>query len=145
MTPFEQREMIFGPIVRKAFEAEGLPGAWGMALARRESNFRPDAQSMAEGDVRRGGSFGLCQMSLETARTELGYVGGGDGLTDPQLNAKFAARYFRILMRRFKITELRDIAAAYNSGVPFARAPRLTRTMYVPLLLSFAKEYGDPA
>ncbi len=137
-----QREAVYGPIIRKAFEAEGLPAHWGMALARHESDFKPDAQVLNGGDARRGGSFGLCQMSLKTAQGELGYLGSGEGLKDPELNAKYAAQYFKILMQRFHTDDLKDLAAAYNSGRVFAKAPPSTRTKYVPLVLAFANHYA---
>lgn len=136
-----QREALYGPVVRRAFETEGLPSFWGMALARHESAFVPGAAATIGGDARRGGSFGLCQMSLSTAKSELGYVGDGEGLKDPQLNCTLAARYIKILMARFKIDDLPNVAAAYNSGRPLAKAPSGTRTKYVPLVLNYAKQY----
>jgi len=136
-----EREALYGPIIRAAFEAEGLPGHWGMALARHESDFTADAQALAGGDARRGGSFGLCQMSLATARGELGYSGDAEGLKDPGLNCELAARYFKVIMKRFKVADLANVAAAYNSGRIYARAPKSTRTKYVPLILQHAKAY----
>ena len=136
-----EREARYGPIIKAAFEKEGLPGHWGMALARHESDFRAEAQALVGGDLRRGGSFGLCQMSLATARGELGYTGDGEGLKDPELNCAFAARYFRIIMKRFRVNDLANIAAAYNSGRVLARAPFSTRTKYVPLVMQHAKAY----
>ncbi len=127
-----------------AFQNEGLPTEWGLALARQESNFAPKALNMSAGDALRGGSWGLCQMSLKTARA-LGYVGAAEGLTDPQLNARLAAKLCKELVVRFRTTNLADVAAGYNSGKPFAKAPVSTRTVYVPRVLKFADAYRDYA
>lgn len=139
----EERAVIYGPIIRRAFEAEGLPGAWGMAIACQESGFQPRAEVSTGGDARRGGSFGICQMSLATAQGDLGYLGGGEGLKDPLVNAQLAARYVKILIQRHKTNDLRDIAAAYNSGRPYATAPKSTRGQYVPRVLAYAQRYGE--
>ncbi len=138
-----ERAALYGPLIRAAFEAEGLPGHWGMALARQESAFEPSAQCLIGGDKKRGGSFGLCQMSLATAQGDLGYLGDGDGLKNPEVNTKLAAKFCKLLTKRLKTTELKDIAAAYNSGRPFAKAPKSTRTVYVPNVLRFAQEYAQ--
>lgn len=137
---FTDREALWGPVVRQAFEKEGLPGYWGMAIAAHESRFDPQAQALAGGDGRRGGSFGLCQVSLKTAAGEFGYTGDGEGLKDPVLNAQFAARLCKILTHRVG-NDLKDIASAYNSGRPYADAPQSTREIYVPRVLAFAKKY----
>jgi soluble lytic murein transglycosylase-like protein len=141
---FIERETKYGPILRTAFEDEGLPGEWGMAFACQESRFDPNAESLTGGDGRRGGSYGLCQMSLATARGDLGYTGDDEGLKNPQLNAKLAAQYCKLLMKRLKSRDLRDIAAAYNSGRPFNEAPKVTQTLYVPHILAYAKHYAEP-
>jgi soluble lytic murein transglycosylase-like protein len=137
-----ERRAQFGPILRAAFVAEGLPGEWGMAIAHQESDFNADAQVLTAGDGRRGGSYGLCQMSLATAKGDLGYTGDGEGLKDPQVNARLAAQYCALLTKRIKSQELRDIAAAYNSGRPFSKAPKVTRTKYVPQVLAYAEQYA---
>ena len=127
-----------------AFHNVGLPPEWGLAIARQESNFAPKALNMSVADSTRGGSWGLCQMSLLTARG-LGYVGTAAGLTDPQVNADLAARLCRELVTRFKTTSLADVAAGYNSGRTFAKAPASTRTVYVPRVLKFAQDYKATA
>lgn len=127
-----------------AFQNEGLPPEWGLALARQESNFAPQALNMSTGDATRGGSWGLCQMSLTTARG-LGYVGTAQGLTDPKVNAKLAAKLCKELVTRFRTNNLADIAAGYNSGKPFAKAPSSTRTVYVPRVIQFAGDYREYA
>ena len=138
----DERAKLYGPILRRAFEAEGLPGHWGLALAHHESGLNPKAENLVGGDARRGGSFGLCQMSLATAQGDLGYLGDGEGLKDPEVNARLAAKFCKILTMRFKTTDLRDIASAYNSGRVFEKAPVSTRTRYVPSVLAHAERYG---
>lgn len=129
-------------ILAVAFVNEGLPPEWGLAIARQESAFRPTALNMSSGDATRGGSWGLCQMSLLTARG-LGYIGDNLGLLDPKVNAQLAAKLCKELSLRFKTMDLQDIASAYNSGKPYARAPASTKTVYVPRVLAGAEMYRD--
>lgn len=127
-----------------AFQNERLPPEWGLAIARQESNFKPAALNMSRGDATRGGSWGLCQMSLLTARG-LGYVGDAQQLTDPKTNAALAAKLCSELVFRFKTNNLADIAAGYNSGKRLKDAPVSTRTVYVPRVVKFAEEYRPVA
>lgn len=137
---FAEREKLYTPLLREAFEARGLPGEWGCAFARKESAFRADAEVLTGGDLRRGGSFGLCQMSMKTARDELGYVGTPERLKDPKINAGLAAAYCKMLTQRFNTMDLRDIAAAYNSGRKYDACPPSTKT-YATDVVAFANFY----
>lgn len=131
-----------GPTLVAAFRRVGLPGTWGLALARQESDFIPTGVNRSAADARRGFSWGLCQMSLQTAREELGYSGDGPGLLDPKVNARLAAEYCRKLCDRHKVTSLMDVASLYNSGRPYTRAPEPTRTSYVPRVVQFAADFA---
>lgn len=120
--------------------SHSLPVNWGLALARQESGIRPWARNNIGGDRRRGGAWGLFQMTLETAQG-LGYRGDGYGLLDPVLNADYAARLVAQLRNRWQ--SLQDVAAAYNSGKPYALAPATTRLTYCPRVLQFAKGFEE--
>jgi len=137
------RESVYGPILVAAFTNVGLPPEWGMAIARQESAFKPAVINNTGGDALRGGSRGLCQMSLKTARA-LGFVGDPDLLFQPVLNAQLAAKLCLSLTRQFKTAELKDIAAGYNSGKPFARCPAST-VAYANNVVAYAAAYKERA
>lgn len=133
----------WGPLLVRAFADAELPGVWGLAIARQESNFDPGAKSLGGGDGTRGGSYGLCQMSLLTARHYRPDIEPRD-LLDPTINAHLAAEHCRELCIRYN-GALKDVAAAYNSGKSFEHAPESTRTVYVPHVLQYAELYRDEA
>jgi soluble lytic murein transglycosylase-like protein len=85
----------------KASHASRLPLAMLFAVAKVESEFQPNARSSA-------GADGLLQILPSTAR-ELNI----DAST-PAKNVLAGAHYLRILLDRFKSTEL--ALAAYNAG-----------------------------
>ena len=65
--------------------ANGLPEALVHRVIVRESRYRPHV-------VGRGGTIGLMQIKLETARG-LGYTGDAAGLRDPNTNLTYAVKY----------------------------------------------------
>jgi soluble lytic murein transglycosylase-like protein len=65
--------------------ANGVPEALVRRIILRESRYRP-------GLVGRGGTLGLMQIKLATARG-LGYTGTADGLLDPNTNLTYAVKY----------------------------------------------------
>ena len=134
---------LYGPTLVRAFVAHNVPPAWALGIARQESDFVPDAEALSGGDERRGGSFGLCAMSLKTAQSHMPNVTVAQ-LKDPAINAELAAKECAQLIRRFGVT-LPDVAAAYNSGKPLSRAPDSTREVYVPNVVKFTKEYTATA
>jgi soluble lytic murein transglycosylase-like protein len=137
---FVAREALYTVMLARVFAAEGLPPEWGPAIARTETNFMPNAHNGSLGDGLRGGSWGLCQMSYLTALA-LGFDGAPQDLLDPERNARLAAALCRKNMQSFRVTDLSDVAALYNSGKRFAQAPASTRTVYVPRVLRFAAVY----
>lgn len=130
----------YGPILRDAFAELGLPPVWGIAIARQESAFRAGACNNSGGDAARGGSWGLCQVSLQTARA-LGFEGGPQHLLDPATNARLAAQLCSQLAARFG-SNLIDVAAAYNSGKSYQHAPESARD-YAERVLAFSQQYAD--
>lgn len=122
-----------------ACSAYNIPMAWLCAIARQESGFKADARVLTGGDGARGGAYGLCQMTLQTARL-VGYTGDAEELSLPDMNCHVAAQLIYQLMNdghRF----FADIASAYNSGKPLKRAPESTRKTYVPNVLKYAAEF----
>jgi soluble lytic murein transglycosylase-like protein len=65
--------------------ANGIPEALVHRVIVRESGYRPTL-------VGRGGTIGLMQIKLATARA-LGYTGDGAGLRDPDTNLTYAVKY----------------------------------------------------
>lgn len=131
----------YGPVVRRAFAAVGLPVEWGMAIAHVETGgtFNPGLRKMSGGDGALGGAWGLCQMTLDTAK-RLGYDGDGEGLLEPRLNAGLAAELCVCNMKAFG-KDLRDVASGYNSGKPWARAKPEVKH-YAELVVDHARIYG---
>ncbi|MDP3692846.1 lytic transglycosylase domain-containing protein [Bradyrhizobium sp.] len=65
--------------------ANGVPEALVHRVIVRESKYRADV-------VGRGGTIGLMQIKLATARG-MGYTGDADGLRDPDTNLTYAVKY----------------------------------------------------
>lgn len=158
----EQRAGRVLPLVLAAVAEHG-GGAVGpqlvMGVIRKESDFAPWATATHPGDLARGGSYGLMQMSLETARA-LGYRGEpGDreqltGLYDPRTNLSLGVRYLADLLRSTN----GNVAAAvsgYNAGLSTVRrgdgkrvtndpgAPFINQD-YVDRVLRFSQDYSGP-
>lgn len=138
-----ERVQKYGPLLVKAFTAHGLPAAWGLGFARQESDFVPDAAVISGGDARRGGSFGLCAMSLLTAMEYNPKVTVAD-LKDPAINADLAARHCARLVVQCGLV-LQEVASRYNSGRSLEHAPASTRDVYVPHVTKYTLEYAETA
>lgn len=139
--PLASRFNAYCDIIETAFAARHLKPEWGFAFARQESAFKANATNRRDaGDLRRGGSFGLFQMSMMTARA-LGFKGSEKELLKPETNSQYAAELIEQLHKRYQ-GNLKDIAACYNSGKSFEKAPLVTQHNYVPNVLAYALEYG---
>jgi soluble lytic murein transglycosylase-like protein len=75
----------YDALVASHARANGLPEALVHRVIVRESRYRP-------GLVGRGGTIGLMQIKLATARG-LGYTGDAAGLRDPDTNLTYAVKY----------------------------------------------------
>ena len=75
----------YNELVAKHAKANGVPEALVHRVIVRESRYRP-------GLVGRGGTIGLMQIKLATARS-LGYTGTAEGLRDPDTNLTYAVKY----------------------------------------------------
>src|ERR1700735_4960228 len=75
----------YDELVATHARANGVPEALVHRVIVRESRYQP-------GLVGRGGTIGLMQIKLATARG-LGYTGDADGLRDPNTNLTYAVKY----------------------------------------------------
>ena len=72
-------------MVARHAQANGVPVALVHRVIVRESRYNPSL-------VGRGGTIGLMQIKLATARS-LGYTGSAEGLRDPDTNLAYAVKY----------------------------------------------------
>lgn len=129
------------PIAKKVAAKNGVPLSWLLAFADHESGFKGDAIAGAgTADAERGGSFGLVQMSLKTAR-QLGYTGPAPDLAlvkgstyigpiapgtifDAETNLTLGAKLMKQLSQSYG-GRFEDVAAGYNSGKSTAKLQSL--------------------
>ncbi len=136
----------------------GVPTELMRAIVRKESSWNPGATRFEPaywrkrekkgvwrnlglpwaGDPRRvASSYGLGQIMYLTA-LDLGFSRNStpETLLRPDINLRLTARLLGRLWRKYG-GRVEDVAAAYNSGRPFDRAPLVTRTAYVPAIKRF--------
>jgi soluble lytic murein transglycosylase-like protein len=130
---------VMQQVVADAFTNAGLPPELGLGIAKHESNFNPNASVVTGGDAARGGSYGLCQMSLKTALS-LDRAATIAKLHDPRYNAGLAAKLCLLNNVRAKGV-IEDVISMYNSGKPFWCAPDSTKTVYVPNVQRYMAEF----
>jgi soluble lytic murein transglycosylase-like protein len=75
----------YDALVASHAQANGVPEALVHRVIVRESRYQPRL-------VGRGGTIGLMQIKLATARS-LGYTGTAEGLRDPNTNLTYAVKY----------------------------------------------------
>src|ERR1700749_5055870 len=100
-------------------QANGVPEALVRRVIVRESRYRP-------GLVGRGGTIGLMQIKLATARS-LGYTGTAEGLRDPETNLTYAVKYLAGAYRAANGNHNR--AVAYYAGGYYGAAKRQRRAL----------------
>lgn len=111
------RENDFDSIINAAAARWGVPAALVKAIVATESEFNPHATARTGGDGKRGGSYGLMQMSLQTARA-LGFTGDAAELYDPGVNIGLGTRYLHDLVKEAGAGGygLDSAISAYNAG-----------------------------
>lgn len=96
----------------------GVPLSLLLATTYAQSNNRPNAKR----DNKRGGAWGLGQMTVATAtdiwpkvqaKTGLSWDGTGEGLLNPTLNLALTAYYLSLWFARYKSNRLRWLLSAY--------------------------------
>ena len=104
----------YDALVAKHAAANAVPEALVHQVIVRESRYQP-------GLVGRGGTIGLMQIKLATARG-LGYTGTAEGLRDPETNLTYAVKYLAGAYRAANGNHNR--AVAYYAGGYYAVAKR---------------------
>lgn len=111
--------------------AFAVPVDWIMGICKVESSFRPGASNNTGGDAKRGGSWGIMQVSLATANglalalakntnadvraTFAKWTGAGEDLQDIDVGMMFGTAQLGTLRSRFG-DDYAMCAAAYNQG-----------------------------
>lgn len=80
-----QQRAQYDALVAAHAQANGVPEALVHRVIVRESKYQPTL-------VGRGGTIGLMQIKLATARA-LGYTGSAEGLRDPETNLTYGVKY----------------------------------------------------
>ena len=104
----------YNELVAKHAHANAVPEALVHRVILRESRYQPHL-------VGRGGTIGLMQIKLATARG-LGYTGTAEGLRDPDTNLTYAVRYLAGAYRAANGNHAR--AVAYYAGGYYYAAKR---------------------
>ncbi len=104
----------YDALVASHARANGLPEALVHRVIVRESRYQPRL-------VGRGGTIGLMQIKLATARS-LGYTGDAEGLRDPNTNLTYAVKYLAGAYRAANGDHNR--AVAYYASGYYAAAKR---------------------
>lgn len=114
-----QQRARFETLVATHAKANNVPEALVHRVIVRESKYRPDL-------VGRGGTIGLMQIKLATARG-LGYTGDAAGLRDPDTNLAYGVKYLAGAFRAANSDHARAMHY-YASGYYYAaRRQRLER------------------
>ena len=109
-------------LVTRHASANGVPVALVHRVIMRESRYNPAL-------VGRGGTIGLMQIKLATARG-LGYTGSAEGLRDPDTNLTYAVKYLAGAYRAAGGDHTRAVAY-YASGYYYAaKRQRLMHDRY---------------
>jgi soluble lytic murein transglycosylase-like protein len=116
--PFSQtahaQRAEYDALVATHARANAVPEALVHRVIVRESRYQPRL-------VGRGGTIGLMQIKLSTARS-LGYTGDAEGLRDPNTNLTYAVRYLAGAYRAANGDHNR--AVAYYASGYYAAAKR---------------------
>jgi len=132
--PFSQaahaQHAEYDALVATHAQANGVPEALVHRVIVRESRYRPAL-------VGRGGTIGLMQIKLATARG-LGYTGDAAGLRDPNTNLTYAVKYLAGAYRAANGDHRRAVAY-YASGYYYAaKRQRLERMRHTEPVLASA-------
>ena len=111
----------YDEMVARHAQANGVPVELVHRVIVRESRYRP-------GLVGRGGTIGMMQIKLATARG-LGYTGTAEGLRDPETNLTYAVKYLAGAFRAANGDHNR--AVGYYAGGYYYAAKRQRRASRV--------------
>jgi soluble lytic murein transglycosylase-like protein len=131
-------EAEYAEMVAAHARANGVPEALVHRVIMRESRYQPHL-------VGRGGTIGLMQIKLATARG-VGYTGDAAGLRDPNTNLTYAVKYLAGAYRAANGDHTRAVRY-YASGYYYAaKRQRREPQNIVPVLASASsREVAKPA
>ena len=135
---FAQQRAQYESLVATHARANNVPEVLVHRVIVRESKYRPDL-------VGRGGTIGLMQIKLATARG-LGYTGDAAGLRDPDTNLTYGVKYLAGAWRAANSDHARAMHL-YASGYYYvAKRQRREPKLPAPVLASAPpKEAPKPA
>jgi soluble lytic murein transglycosylase-like protein len=88
-----------------------------------------------------GGSYGLMQITLRTARS-IGFDGGPEDLKRPEVNLRFGLRFLRMMFDQVGAGSWSRAAAAYNAGPDLSPWPAAHVARFERNLSSWRQAYG---
>jgi soluble lytic murein transglycosylase-like protein len=112
----------YNELVARHARANGVPEELVHRVIVRESRYRHDV-------VGRGGTIGLMQIKLATARG-VGYTGTAEGLRDPDTNLTYAVKYLAGAYRAANGDHHRAIAYYANGYYGTTKRQRLEHTRH---------------
>ena len=130
----------YNELVARHAQANGVPEALVHRVIVRESRYQPHL-------VGRGGTIGLMQIKLATARG-LGYTGSAEGLRDPDTNLAYAVKYLAGAYRAANGDHTRAMHYYASGYYQAAKRERLGHGRHaVPVLASAPPKgaYNSPA
>jgi len=132
-----QQRAQYEALVATHARANNVPEALVHRVIVRESRYHPDL-------VGRGGTIGLMQIKLATARG-LGYTGDAQGLRDPDTNLTYGVKYLAGAWRAANSEHTRAMHY-YASGYYYvAKRQRLAPKLAAPVLAGAPPKEVEPA
>ena len=106
-------------LITRAAARYNVPAALIAGIIQAESQGNPNAVNLTGGDLTRGGSYGLMQMSADTAAA-LGFSGTTDDLLDPATNIDLGTHYLADLLAQTN-GNIPAAVSGYNAGLSSVR------------------------
>jgi soluble lytic murein transglycosylase-like protein len=128
----------YNELVAKHAKANLVPEALVHRVIVRESRYQPNL-------VGRGGTIGLMQIKLPTARG-LGYTGTAEGLRDPDTNLTYAVKYLAGAYRAANGDHNRAVSYYASGYYQAAKRQRLEHRRHAePVIASVPPKEADKA
>jgi soluble lytic murein transglycosylase-like protein len=127
----------YDALVATHAQANGVPEALVHRVIVHESRYQPAL-------VGRGGTIGLMQIKLATARS-LGYTGDAAGLRDPNTNLTYAVRYLAGAYRAANGDHNRAMAYYARGYYEVAKRQRRDRNLRPEPVLASAPKAVEPS
>lgn len=127
------------PLIKNAASEYGISIDWICGIIAHESSFNANATNLFGGDLKRGGAWGLMQLTLDTARDYDKDI-TKDQLLIPDINIDIGCQHLARIKKRWG-GQLKTVLCVYNSGRPPERAPHETLDKYVPAVTDKVIKY----